>query len=66
MSFAVNRSPRSAMRLGHLVLRAGLLPGGFNVVPGLGQTVGRALGLHQGVDMVAFTGSTQVGRPIFQ
>jgi gamma-glutamyl-gamma-aminobutyraldehyde dehydrogenase len=34
----------------------------FNVVPGLGEVAGRALGMHIGVDMVTFTGSTEVGR----
>jgi gamma-glutamyl-gamma-aminobutyraldehyde dehydrogenase len=36
--------------------------GVFNVVPGLGHVAGRALGVHPDVDMVAFTGSTEVGR----
>jgi gamma-glutamyl-gamma-aminobutyraldehyde dehydrogenase len=34
----------------------------MNVVPGLGATAGRALGLHPDVDCVAFTGSTEVGK----
>lgn len=59
-------SSRSAMRLGHLALAAGLPPGVFNVVPGLGQTVGRALGIHGGVDLVSFTGSTEVGKLMLQ
>jgi len=59
-------SSRSAIRLGQLALRAGLPPGVLNVVLGLGQTVGRALGLHPQVDMVTFTGSTDVGRRILQ
>jgi len=53
---------RSAIRLAQLALDAGLPPGVFNVVPGLGETVGKALGLHMDVDMVAFTGSTVVGK----
>jgi acyl-CoA reductase-like NAD-dependent aldehyde dehydrogenase len=36
-------------------------PGVLNVVPGLGETAGRALGLHKDVDVVSFTGSTEVG-----
>ena len=59
-------SSRSAMRLAHLALRAGLPPGVLNVVPGAGETVGRALALHRDVDMVAFTGSTEVGKRMLQ
>lgn len=59
-------SSRSACRLAHLAQQAGLPEGVFNVVPGLGETVGRALGLHNGVDMVAFTGSTEVGKLMLQ
>jgi len=57
---------RSAVRLAQLGLQAGLPAGVLNVLPGLGETVGRALGLHKDVDMVAFTGSTEVGRLMVQ
>jgi acyl-CoA reductase-like NAD-dependent aldehyde dehydrogenase len=59
-------SSRSAIRLAHLAIEAGLPPGVFNVVPGAGGTVGKTLGLHMDVDMVAFTGSTQVGKLMLQ
>ncbi len=59
-------SSRSAIRLAHLALQAGLPAGVLNVVPGLGETVGRALGLHGDVDMVTFTGSTAVGKLMLQ
>ncbi len=52
----------SALRMAELAAEAGVPPGVFNVVPGLGPTAGAAIGLHQDVDMVAFTGSTEVGR----
>jgi acyl-CoA reductase-like NAD-dependent aldehyde dehydrogenase len=38
----------------------------LNVVPGVGETVGRALGLHNDVDMISFTGSTVVGKLMLQ
>jgi gamma-glutamyl-gamma-aminobutyraldehyde dehydrogenase len=55
-------SPLSALLLGRLATEAGLPPGVLNVVTGYGPTAGRALGLHQDVDVLAFTGSTAVGR----
>ena len=55
-------SSRSAMCIAGLAMRAGIPPGVVNVVPGLGETVGQALGLHPNVDMLTFTGSTQVGK----
>ncbi|MBC7209264.1 MAG: aldehyde dehydrogenase family protein, partial [Pseudomonas sp.] len=54
------QSPFSALRLAELALQAGLPEGVLNVVPGLGETAGRALGLHPDVDCLVFTGSTQV------
>jgi acyl-CoA reductase-like NAD-dependent aldehyde dehydrogenase len=59
-------SSRSALRLAHLAVQAGVPQGVLNVVPGLGETVGRALGLHMDVDMVTFTGSTVVGKQMLQ
>jgi acyl-CoA reductase-like NAD-dependent aldehyde dehydrogenase len=59
-------SSRSALRLAQLAVQAGLPEGVLNLVPGLGETVGRALGLHGDVDMVAFTGSTEVGKLMLQ
>ncbi|NUR87946.1 MAG: aldehyde dehydrogenase family protein, partial [Nonomuraea sp.] len=55
-------SPLSALELGRLATEAGLPPGVLNVVAGDGPTAGRALGLHPDVDVLAFTGSTAVGR----
>ncbi|NVZ75812.1 aldehyde dehydrogenase family protein, partial [Pseudomonas gingeri] len=41
-------------------------PGVLNVVTGLGEQAGRALGLHPDIDALAFTGSTQVGKYFMQ
>lgn len=59
-------STRSAVLLAQLALQAGIPSGVLNVVPGLGETVGRALGLHGDVDMLTFTGSTEVGKWMLQ
>jgi len=56
------QAPLSALRLAELAIEAGIPPGVLNVVPGLGETAGRAIGLHPGVDAVTFTGSTEVGK----
>lgn len=52
----------SAIRMAELAAEAGVPSGVLNVVPGLGESAGQALGRHLDVDMVAFTGSTEVGR----
>src|SRR5437588_5356981 len=57
------QTPLSALRLGELALEAGIPPGVFNVLSGDGET-GAALVDHPGVDKLAFTGSTEVGREI--
>ncbi|MFD5008506.1 aldehyde dehydrogenase [Streptomyces chartreusis] len=55
-------SPLSALTLARVATEAGLPPGVLNVVNGEGPVAGRALGLHPDVDVLAFTGSTAVGR----
>jgi phenylacetaldehyde dehydrogenase len=59
-------TPLSALRLGEILLEAGVPPGVVNIVTGFGETAGAALAGHPGVDKVAFTGSTEVGRLIVQ
>jgi gamma-glutamyl-gamma-aminobutyraldehyde dehydrogenase len=56
------QSSLSALRLAALAAEAGIPPGVFNVVPGLGAVAGQALGLHPDVDCIAFTGSTATGK----
>jgi gamma-glutamyl-gamma-aminobutyraldehyde dehydrogenase len=60
------QSPFSALRLAELAMEAGLPAGVLNVVPGLGETAGQALGRHMDVDSLAFTGSTAVGKLFLQ
>src|SRR3954464_4200795 len=57
------QTPLTALRLGELALEAGIPPGVLNVLTGDGET-GAALVKHPGVDKIAFTGSTAVGREI--
>lgn len=57
------KSPLTAIKLGQLAKQAGIPDGIFQVLPGAGD-VGKYLALHQDVDCVAFTGSTQVGKLI--
>ncbi|MEV4096524.1 aldehyde dehydrogenase family protein [Streptosporangium saharense] len=58
------QTPLSALRLAELIAEAGVPDGVVNVLPGYGETAGAALAAHDGVDKVAFTGSTEVGRLI--
>jgi acyl-CoA reductase-like NAD-dependent aldehyde dehydrogenase len=57
---------RSSMELAKLALEAGIPAGVLNLVPGSGETVGQALGLHPDVDILSFTGSTAVGKLMLQ
>ncbi|HLJ38427.1 MAG TPA: aldehyde dehydrogenase [Steroidobacteraceae bacterium] len=56
------QSPLTGIRLAELACEAGVPPGVFNVVPGFGEEAGKALALHPEVDLITFTGSTEVGR----
>ncbi|MEB2847672.1 aldehyde dehydrogenase [Endobacterium cereale] len=60
------QSSLSAIRLASLAVEAGLPPGVFNVVTGYGEEAGKPLALHMDVDMIAFTGSTAVGKLIME
>jgi acyl-CoA reductase-like NAD-dependent aldehyde dehydrogenase len=59
-------TPLTALRFAELTQEAGLPEGVFNVVTGPGGKVGMALVRHSGVDKVAFTGSTEVGKGIMR
>ena len=56
-------TPLTAMKLAEVIADAGLPAGVVNIVTGAGAT-GAALVNHPGIDKVAFTGSTDVGRVI--
>lgn len=55
------QTPLSTIRLAELAKEAGLPDGVLNVLPGLGETTGQAIGRHRDIDIVSFTGSTEVG-----
>lgn len=56
-------TPLTALLFAEIVQQAGLPAGVVNILTGAGDT-GRALVEHPGVDKIAFTGSTAVGRQI--
>jgi len=61
-----SQTPLTAIELGRIGLDAGLPPGVLQVLPGSGSLAGMALVRHPGVDKVAFTGSTEVGKTILR
>jgi acyl-CoA reductase-like NAD-dependent aldehyde dehydrogenase len=60
------QTPFTALYLAELALEAGFPAGALNCVPGYGPTAGAALVRHPGVDKIAFTGSTTVGKEIMR
>lgn len=58
------KSPLTAIRLAALARQAGIPAGVFNVLPGHGHTVGKALALHMDVDCLVFTGSTAIAKQL--
>ena len=59
-------APLSTLRLAALIQETDLPPGVVNILPGYGVTAGAALAAHPGVDKIAFTGSTAIGKQILQ
>ena len=57
-------TPGTTLRLGRILQEAGLPGGVVNIVTGYGDPAGARLAEHPGVDMISFTGSTQVGKKI--
>lgn len=60
------QAPLSCLKLAELFVEAGGPPGVFNVINGVGEVTGKALALHNDVDKVTFTGSTEVGKLMLQ
>src|SRR5579862_7086479 len=60
------QTPLTAIRLGELILEAGLPPGVVNIVTGFGETAGAAIAAHPDIDKVGFTGSTEIGKLILK
>jgi acyl-CoA reductase-like NAD-dependent aldehyde dehydrogenase len=60
------QTPLTALKLGELLIEAGLPAGVVNIVPGFGPTAGAALATHPEVDKIAFTGSTEVGKTVMK
>ncbi|MCI2419027.1 aldehyde dehydrogenase family protein [Saccharopolyspora sp. K220] len=56
-------TPLTALVFAEICQQAGLPPGVVNILPGAGD-IGAALVAHPGIDKVAFTGSTEVGKQI--
>ncbi|MBD9483121.1 aldehyde dehydrogenase [Pseudomonas sp. PDM14] len=58
------KSPLTGVRIAQLAIEAGIPAGVFNVLPGFGHTVGKALALHMDVDTLVFTGSTKIAKQL--
>jgi acyl-CoA reductase-like NAD-dependent aldehyde dehydrogenase len=58
------QTPLSVLLLAEIMSDAGLPPGVFNVITGDGPQLGSAMSVHPGIDKIAFTGSTSVGKQL--
>src|SRR5271170_2752411 len=60
------QTPLTALRLGELILEAGIPEGVVNIVTGFGPGAGSSIAEHPDIDKVAFTGSAEVGKIILK
>jgi acyl-CoA reductase-like NAD-dependent aldehyde dehydrogenase len=60
------QTPLTAVRLGELILEAGLPDGVVNIITGFGPGAGSSIVEHPDVDKISFTGSTEVGKIILK
>ena len=63
---AAENASLTLLKLAELALEAGIPEGVFNVITGEGEITGKALAMHMDVDVIAFTGSGEVGRKILE
>lgn len=56
--------PLTCLRIGELMLEAGVPPEAFHMLPGYGHEAGEALVAHPKVPVITFTGSSAVGKRI--
>ncbi len=61
-----SNTPLSAIRIAGLASEAGLPDGVLSVLPGPGGSLGKHLALHEDIDGLTFTGSTEVGKQLMQ
>jgi betaine-aldehyde dehydrogenase len=59
-------TPLSSLRLGELIVEAGIPEGVMNVVPGKGSVVGQAMCEHEDIAKIGFTGSSEVGANVMR
>lgn len=61
-----DNTPLSCLKLGEILIDAGMPEGVINIIPGFGDDTGNAMVTHPGIDKIAFTGSTDVGKKIIR
>jgi 4-guanidinobutyraldehyde dehydrogenase/NAD-dependent aldehyde dehydrogenase len=61
-----SNTPLSALRIAGLASEAGLPDGVLHVLPGPGGSLGKHLSLHEDIDGLTFTGSTEIGKQLMQ
>jgi len=61
-----SNTPLTALRIAALASEAGLPDGVLQVLPGPGGSLGRHLALHNDIDGLTFTGSTEIGKQLMQ
>ncbi len=59
-------TPGTTLRLGPLLAEAGIPAGVVNILSGYGDPVGQRLSSHTDIDMMSFTGSTEVGKMVVE